>query len=690
MSTSLPSSPNRPQPPRATRINRLVTGFVLLLLTILLTLALVTWSQRTGLTQGPTPTPTATGGLRIVAATPDFRATQNLANLMTQEAFRMASLGIATLTPIPSPTATPDPTDGQLPLGDETPTPDPNPSETLTDTPTPPGSALPTEEPTAVFTESPTETLTATPSPTATETETPTPTPTETPTETPTPTEIPTETPTVTPTVTPTLTPTPTASPITVASLIGEVVRGNAQFYTGPSQRYPTLEAAPAQGTRLTLTGRDEFGEWIYACCVNSVPGWIRQADARPTANPTALALPAGADINDVRWLPIRTQPDIGPGTPSPTSTPMPTPIPTGEFPLYRQDRTNQARVDSLLRPPYSYRWKGETASTGLSLLTGVVAANKSVLVGSDDLHLYSFEYPTGNQRWRRIVASPDDPIAYVAAIQDANIFVVTRAGTVTSLLGQENTVAQLWQRTLGQSPTSPFNIAEGQLLISTLNGATQELLSLDLSTGMDRWRFPTDENGTTLHYPAVGHQMVYVGGRSLWAVDLYTGKQIWRYNFGGATGVSAPPIYAAPGQASLAELFVADEANRLRMLNANTGDQIWNVATGGTVTGMALDDQRIYVSGNSLLQAFDRRTGQFIWSYGGPLGNVLGGPIVGEGRLVLVTDAGIAQFFNAGDGQSIGAVTVNGAPRGSPAVGYGWIFVPTTERYLYALEGTQ
>ncbi len=501
---------NQPGRPPSSRMGRLVVGGVLLLLAFLLGIALTTWATRTELGRGPTPTPTATGELRVAAATPDFRATQNLANLMTQEAYRMASLGIDTPTPLPSPTATP--------LATATPTETPVEASTAT----PDSAAGPTL---AIGTSTATRTPIATEAATETATQTATVTPSTTPTETP----------TATATATPTQTPLPGASitpvPALVSQLIGRVSGNNVLLHTGPSQRYPTTGPTLAFNQPVLLLGHDGYGEWVYVSAngnngIGEIRGWVRQADAQPSANPTVANLPPNANINDVRWLPIRTSPDTGGGTLTPTPTPSATLIPASDYPLIGQNRWNQASVDRLPLPPYAFAWAGRaTAAQGLS--SNVTMANNSVLVASDDGHLYSFEYPSGNQRWRLIF---NNPIPYGASIQDRYVYVVDLSGTVTALLDQGNRADPVWSQPLNIAPSGAINIAENQLLISTSSTSAQAVFSLDRFTTQELWRFNPDPRGNTLQRPTVGHQMVYVGGRYLWAIDLYTRQKIWQH----------------------------------------------------------------------------------------------------------------------------------------------------------------
>jgi len=311
--------------------------------------------------------------------------------------------------------------------------------------------------------------------------------------------------------------------------------------------------------------------------------------------------------------------------------------------------------------------------------------ANNGVLVASNDGHLYSFEFPSGNQRWRLVFNSP---IKYGAAIQDRTVYVVDQSGTITALQDQGNRADILWQYPLNIPPSGAINIAENQLLISTASTSAQAVFSVDRNTVELLWRFDADPLGNTLQRPTVGHQMVYVGGRYLWAIDLYTKAEIWRFT--DLPGVSAAPVYDWPGVTTQAELFVADEGNGVRLLDANTGKQIWFTSATGRVTGMALDDTTLYVSGNGFLQALNRRTGQFLWSNTNFVSDIVGGPIVGNGVVMVAAQIGTVQLFSSQRGEPLSSTPTGSQVTGAPAVAGGWIFVPTSNESLFALKSVQ
>ncbi len=117
-------------------------------------------------------------------------------------------------------------------------------------------------------------------------------------------------------------------------------------------------------------------------------------------------------------------------------------------------------------------------------------------------------------------------------------------------------------------------------------------------------------------------------------------------------------------------------------------GKQKWFAPAVGRVTGMALDNTTLYVSGNGFLQAFNRTTGQALWNYSNFISEIVGSPIVGSGVVMVAVQAGAIQVFSSQRGESLNSITLASQVRGAPAVAGGWIFVPTSNESLFALQG--
>lgn len=662
---------------------------------MLLGLGGMLWIVQTRLAFGPTPTPTPTRGVPMTA-TPDFLATRVAEDFLTQQAYQMALLGTLTPTPLdatppaPSlPDSTPEATNtsvivrlpGVSAPGPFTPSPTPLPDE----------GDFPLETPTSNIINLPVvidSSPLATPTPVQVA-ELPTEAPTETPTEMPTPT-VPVETPSPTPTETvPPPTPTATATaippgqPIVVGSLQGFVETEVATLKLGPSTTYTTVTQL-ARGTRVTIINRNPSGEWLYVCCSDSQPGlapaWVRQAGVRARDNPMPNGAPEGTNPNDVRWLPIQQPPAYLP--------PLPIPVPPGpdDFPLYRYDRHGSGRVDQLPLAPLAPTW-GDQSRAGLGLLSPATVVGNNVLVGSLDNHLYSFERPTGSQRWRLNLCQDGCRNVSLAPMgYDGEIFIADQNRTVWALQESQGTPNILWRVGIAQPALTSFNIYSETLFLATGEGTNHTLLALDRDNGAVIWS--AGMSGPGLRYPVIGDQLIYAADEFVTAYDVLTGEQVWRNN--DIRNILAGPVYGSPGPSSLAELYVVAGNNRIYALDANTGVELWNIDNGEPASSLALNENFLFVAGDGYVKAISRQDRNQRWRNGVPGGQVLGGPLVDSSRVLVVTQSGTVQMFESQSGSGITVPSIASPAGGAPAVSGAYLFVPGTDGRLYALLGNQ
>jgi len=684
---------------------------VIVLVTLLLALGLVglLWTNWTRAALAPTPTPTPHPS---PTSTPDVRATQIQREILT----RVATQGLSAPQQPSFPDSIPDeeiainpfrtPGIVLLPLvpGGDPPTPTPvvtavdNPVEIATDTPTPEPSATPTATSTptvaavtgaeSVAILLPVVPVAASPSPTPTPPFTPT--PTETPTATPTPTETPfigpppsaTPTnppPTPIPTETPSLTPSPTSYVVNeLSALVRAANDAPAEMRRGPSVNYEKI-ADITTNQQVALRGRDVSGEWVFLCCIADQVGWLRQAQARPEGNTLPADAPDDAAPNDVRWLPIEPPPA---GLPLPPVAPS---IPAGMYPFYRHDQANQGHPAELPVPPLESVWPLRERAQG-EMLSPVVMSDRGVLVTNADGHLYSFHKASGDQRWRFNLEN--QPAALAPAVGDPFIYVLDQAGVLYALEDRDAGVDVRWRRSLEAEATTLTPVTGINLFAETLymggqnSSGTPFLLAIDRNDGDVRFaqRMGTDQ----IMHPAIGGQLVYVGGQGVWAMDALNGATVWQQE--NLPAVSAPPVYVSPGPSALAELYVVTR-NSLFVLDANTGDEVWNLDTGEAITGLAVDSRAVYLSGASYVKAISRNDRNQMWR-ADINGEIVSGPLVGPEHVLAVTRTGTVQFLQAADGLPIYTFVVGTTVVNSVAASGPYLFMPSMGRTLRAYRG--
>ncbi len=161
------------------------------------------------------------------------------------------------------------------------------------------------------------------------------------------------------PTATPTVTPTP-LPPVMV-----EVTTDKANVRQGPSIYYPVVTRLDV-GTKVTVVGRNQAGDWWKICCVNGADVWIADSVVRVDG-------------------PLWTVPEVVNVPPAPaTATPQPTPSPTPTYAWpFRVEGTvreyahgqNFFRVDAVIyngsTPLWGYKLRVRKLSTGDTWFSG-------------------------------------------------------------------------------------------------------------------------------------------------------------------------------------------------------------------------------------------------------------------------------------------------------------------------------
>jgi outer membrane protein assembly factor BamB len=486
------------------------------------------------------------------------------------------------------------------------------------------------------------------------------------------------DTPTDEPSPTPTQTPVPTATWTPAVATQPDVLLQafairSASIRVGPSSLYSPTATVPVT-QRVVLRGRDISGEWVYLCCEQNIEGWTLQANLELRENVLPPGAPSNGAPNDVRWL-LEKQSTAIALTPIPAKTP----IPDGDFPLYRRNAAGDAQVNQTFLATLRNAWP-QPARASRSLSSPAIVVGSSVMVASEDLHLYNFDKATGNQRWRH---NMNNVIRHAIAVQQPFIYAVDSDGNFFSFIDQGNAIATHWQVKLPAPPRSAPNLQGNFLFVA---GTDNRLYAINRTDGSTAWFIITP--GDNLQYPIVGNQLLYVGNDSLQAVDIYDkGAIVWERSdiF---TSVTAPPVYSQPGVLALAEVYAANENGWVYALDANTGRDIWAYGGNERIDILALDRSNLYAAGNGFVKAIARNNGALLWRHS-VNEQIVGGPIVGEGRLFFATESGTVRILDAYQGSLMTGASIASRTAAQPAASEDYIFVPGSDGILYALRET-
>ncbi len=467
--------------------------------------------------------------------------------------------------------------------------------------------------------------------------------------------------------------PSPTLTPFVVDNLKAFVKDQSAPLFNGPSSVF-TQTGTLSIDSEIRLYGRNESGEWVYACCVDDKAAWVRQADVRIQDN-TLPGEPEDVEPNDVRWL------RFVPTDPMLRRLPTPTPIPAGDFPLWRYTPDNRGRIQPLPNLARAAKpWPAEPQAGG-SLISPAVVTGSSVIVGSSDGHLYSFDRVNGNQRWRTNIGQL---ITVSPAVDGDLLYIIDNTGMLRGLHDAGNASEERWSRSMGAPPISGINVFSRTLFINL----GQKLVLVNGETGDLVYEFNLPASS---QYPTIGGQLLYPTAGPLRAYDVLAlieerrVDQVWEQP--GILNVSAPPVYSSPGVKAQAELYVASGNNRIFSLDANTGKELWNQENNNPATGLAVNDTMLFVSGNGYIRALSRLTGDEIWNRG-VSGPVLGGVYVDATYLIAYLQNGSFLFADAATGEPLANLAAYPAAATSgAAISAPFVFGPGNDGKLYGFR---
>ena len=323
--------------------------------------------------------------------------------------------------------------------------------------------------------------------------------------------------------------------------------------------------------------------------------------------------------------------------------------------------------------------------------MSPVVVSEQGVSVASTDGHLYSFSKETGDQRWRYSLGAAR--ISRAMASRSPYLYAVTDSSTILAIRDEGFQAGEIWNEPLTNNAGTLNAVTGINMLADTLYvGAHSDATNGNYLLGFDRnngtFRFSAGEiAGDTLYYPTVGQQLVYVGSAEIRAIDSWNGNTVWQRT--GLPPVAAPMVYSSPGPAALAELYLVDNTGVLRVLDANTGVNLWEFASGETVTGMAVDAENVYLSGESYVKAISRADQVQRWR--ATVSNeVMEGPIVGANYIIAVTRTGSLHFLQKSDGVSSFSFVLGVEVIDAVAASGIYLFVPTRENTIRAYRGVE
>ena len=260
-------------------------------------------------------------------------------------------------------------------------------------------------------------------------------------------------------------------------------------------------------------------------------------------------------------------------------------------------------RTDSILfteRKPVS----GE-----MKTWTGVkVEQHKYDLTKKFTRPVYSInsQYPQAKAKW---TFSSDANVISTPAVTNDLVVFGNQQGIVTAL-SLKNGKLQWTFKTGGSIYSSPA-VRQNKIVFGSANGYVYCIND----NGKEIWKLKT--GAAVLGCPTIENNIVYIGGsdHNFRAIDLETGKEIWKFNGLNGHVVSTPVIYKS-------DVIFGAWDTWLYSLNKNTGKLNWKWSNGSSIRNYSpaacipvIKDDIIYVvAPDRYLSAIDAITGQTLW----------------------------------------------------------------------------
>ncbi|MFH1862722.1 MAG: PQQ-binding-like beta-propeller repeat protein, partial [bacterium] len=251
-----------------------------------------------------------------------------------------------------------------------------------------------------------------------------------------------------------------------------------------------------------------------------------------------------------------------------------------------------------------------------------------------------------------------------------------------------ENTTAglvPLWTANLGSAIYNSPIVADGRLFITTTDA---RLIAFDPNAGTVLWQ-------TTLGSWADGAPMVsdgrlYIGcvDHRVYCFNASTGALNWVAQTGSWVE-SSPLVFAG-------KVYIGSMDHRFYAFNALTGAQVFSIPTEGDVlTAPSTDGQNVYFAGDDEQIHAITQTGGTLWTVAAG-GAVYGAPLAAEGKIVygsIANGEGLSynrlRALDASTGAQVWQQQFGEHDfiYGTPAVGYGNVYMATFQGTVYAYD---
>jgi outer membrane protein assembly factor BamB len=340
------------------------------------------------------------------------------------------------------------------------------------------------------------------------------------------------------------------------------------------------------------------------------------------------------------------------------------------DWPAFHGDVTRSGNSpEKYITPPLSIRW---AFSTGGNIWSSPAVVAKTLFIGSSDGKLYSLDVSAGVMSWafktgNAIFSSPavdkgsvyfgssdhefyaldaetgmlkwafetGDPITSSPAVLDDSVYFGSWDGNFYALTTGG---ALKWKYQTGGSIYSSPAVARKKVFFGSSDG---KVYAVDIDKGVPVWEFQTDDYVSST--PTVSGKILYVGSwdGNVYALGSEDGKLLWKFRTGGGI-YSSPAVFEDT-------IIIGSYDGKLYCLDRYKGILKWSYYSKDSVyhSSPVVANGVVYVGlgYKNKVQAFNARTGEYLWSY--PTGASVGAsPAISETNMYIAASDGKIYAF--------------------------------------------
>ncbi len=293
-------------------------------------------------------------------------------------------------------------------------------------------------------------------------------------------------------------------------------------------------------------------------------------------------------------------------------------------------------------------KWEFETKGSVQS--SASISGNK-IFFSSRDGNLYGLNINSGKEVWKSSLGK-DIPYSwgfdyYISspAIENNNVYIGSGDGYFYSINADNGKVQ--WKFNCNSRVRSTAAISSDCVLFGDLDG---NFYSLTKDEGKLKWKFEVEgkkyknedfgfDRRSILCSAALTGDKVIFGSRdgNLYALNLADGKELWKYSHGTSWIITSPAIYNGVVYAG------SSDARFLQAVDLETGKELWRTNTKQAVwSSPAVAGNEIYFGDMSgTLYSLNLKSGKQNWAFNLMKGFILVSPVIVNNNVLIGGDDG-------------------------------------------------